>query len=55
MTTWIVLAALITLFVLAVRHGRSSDPPPLPTGYERERQLAELRALTASNTHGLLP
>ena len=55
MTAWIVLLGLVLLFSLAVRHGRSADPPPLPSGYERERQLAELRALTAANTHGLLP
>lgn len=54
MTSWIVLLALITLFALAVRHGRSSDPP-LPTGYDGERQLAELRGLVNACTSVRLP
>ena len=54
MTSWIVLLALIALFILALRWGRTAEPT-LPHGYDRERQLAELRAMTAANTHGLLP
>ena len=54
MTSWIVLLALTALFTLAVRHGRVPDPP-LPHGYDGERQLAELRALAASRTNIRLP
>ena len=54
MTAWIVLIALTVLFALALRHGRSTEPP-LPSGYDRERQLAELRALTAACTNVRLP
>jgi hypothetical protein len=54
MTSWIVLLALIALFALAVRHGRSSDPP-LPRGYDGERQIAELRGLTAACANVRLP
>jgi hypothetical protein len=54
MSAWIVLLALIALFILALRWGRTAEPT-LPHGYDRERQLAELRAMTAANTHGLLP
>jgi hypothetical protein len=54
MTSWIVLIALIALFALAVRHGRSSDPP-LPRGYDGERQIAELRGLTAACANVRLP
>jgi hypothetical protein len=55
MMSWIIFLAVVTLFVLAVRHGRPTGPE-LPQGYDRERQLAELRAMTAANTHGpLLP
>lgn len=50
MTAWIVLLAATVLFTLAVRHGRREEPPPLP-GYDGERQLAELRALTPSRSH----
>ena len=44
MTAWIVLAALVLLFTLAVRHQPHREPVP-PDGYERERQRAELWAL----------
>jgi hypothetical protein len=44
MTAWIVLSGLTALAALALRHGRPEDPP-LPQGYDGERQLAELRAL----------
>jgi hypothetical protein len=54
MTAWIVLLALTVLFTLALRHGRSSEPP-LPPGYDGERQLAELRALTGATTRARLP
>jgi hypothetical protein len=54
MTSWIVLLALVALFALAVRHGRSSDPP-LPRGYDGERQIAELRGLTAACANVRLP
>lgn len=54
MTAWIVLLALVVLFTLAVRHGSSADPP-MPPGYDGERQLAELRALVASRTNIRLP
>jgi hypothetical protein len=54
MTSWILLLALIALFALAVWHGRSADPP-LPRGYDGERQLAELRALTQARTNVRLP
>jgi hypothetical protein len=54
MTAWIVLLALAVLFALAVRHGRSNEPP-LPPGYDGERQLAELRALVNACTNIRLP
>jgi len=54
MTSWIVLLALIALFTLAVRHGRATDPP-LPRGYDGERQIAELRGITAACTNLRLP
>lgn len=44
MTAWILLLALAALFALAVRHGRPTEPP-VPSGFDGERQLAELRAL----------
>jgi hypothetical protein len=53
MTTWIVLAALVVLFALAVRRRRSEDPP-LPPGYDGERQLAELRALAIASASARL-
>jgi hypothetical protein len=49
MTAWILLTALVILFSLAVRRSRPADPP-LPPGYDGERQLAELRALSARCT-----
>jgi hypothetical protein len=54
MTAWIVLLALVALFTLAVRHGRSAEPR-VPSGYDGERQLAELRALVSSPTNVRLP
>jgi len=54
MTAWIVLAALITLFTLAVRYAPPGDPP-MPSGYDGERQLAELRALVSATTNVRLP
>ena len=54
MTAWIVLFALAALFVLAVRHGRPTEPH-LPPGYDGELQLAELRALVSACTNVRLP
>jgi hypothetical protein len=54
MTAWIVLLALVALFTLAVRYGRPTEPP-VPSGYDGERQLAELRALVSSTTNVRLP
>lgn len=54
MTAWIVLLALAVLFTLAVRHDRRSDPP-MPSGYDGERQLAELRGLVSATTNIRLP
>jgi hypothetical protein len=54
MTAWIVLLALTALFVLAVRHGRPTDPP-MPSGYDGERQIAELRGLVSATTNVRLP
>ena len=54
MTAWILLLALVALFTLAVRHGRPADPP-MPSGFDGERQLAELRALVSSTTNIRLP
>jgi hypothetical protein len=54
MTAWIVLAAVTVLFALALRRGPAKEPP-LPPGYEGERQLAELRAMIASRTTVRLP
>ena len=54
MTAWIVLLALVALFTLAVRHGRPAEPS-VPSGYDGERQLAELRALITSTTNVRLP
>ena len=54
MTSWIVLPVVVFLFALAVRHGRSTDPP-LPSGYDGERQLAELRGLVNACTNVRLP
>ena len=54
MTAWIVLLALVALFTLAVRHGRPADPP-MPSGYDGERQIAELRGLVNACTNVRLP
>ena len=54
MTAWIALFAATVLFALALRHGRAKEPP-LPPGYDGERQLAELHALTAAYTPMRLP
>ena len=54
MTSWILLLALIALFTLAVRHGRANEPP-VPPGYDGERQLAELRGLVNACTNVRLP
>ena len=54
MTAWILLFALAALFALAVRHGRTTEPP-MPSGYDGERQLAELRALVSATTNVRLP
>ena len=54
MTAWIVLLALTVAFTLAVRHGRPNEPP-LPPGYDGERQLAELRARGATYTNARKP
>ena len=50
MTAWIVLSALTALSALALRHARPKDPP-LPRGYDGERQLAELRARVVGGTY----
>jgi hypothetical protein len=54
MTAWIVLFAVTVLFALALRHGHSKEPP-IPPGYDGERQLAELHALIAAHTTPRLP
>ena len=54
MTEWIVLLALVVLYTMAVRRGRT-DIPPLPSGYDGERQLAELRGLVNACTNVRLP
>ena len=54
MTAWIALFAVTVLFALALRHGRSKEPP-LPPGYDGERQLAELHALIAARSPLRLP
>jgi hypothetical protein len=54
MTSWILLAALVALFVWVVRSHRSTDPP-LPPGYDGERQLAELRGLRQARANVRLP
>ena len=54
MTAWIALLAVTVLFILALRHGRL-DEPPLPPGYDGERQLAELRARLGASTNVRLP
>lgn len=47
MTAWITLIVVTALFALSLRRGRP-EQPPLPAGYDGERQLAELRALMAN-------
>jgi hypothetical protein len=54
MTAWILLLALAALFAVAVRHGRPAEPR-MPSGFDGERQLAELRALVSSTTNIRLP
>ena len=54
MTAWIALFTMTILFTLALRHGRPKEPP-LPPGYDGERQLVELRALAAATTKIRLP
>ena len=50
MTALIVLFAVTVLFTLALRPSHPKAPP-LPAGYDGERQLAELRALTVASPH----
>ena len=54
MAAWIDFFAVTILFTLALRHGRPKEPP-LPPGYDGERQLAELHALAAAATNTRLP
>jgi hypothetical protein len=54
MTAWITLIALTVLFALSLRHGRSEEPP-MPPGYDGERQLAELHALISACSPLRLP
>jgi hypothetical protein len=54
MTAWILLFALAALFALAVRHGRTAEPH-MPSGYDGERQIAELRGLVSATTNVRLP
>jgi hypothetical protein len=54
MTAWIALFTMTILFTLALRRGRAHEPP-LPPGYDGERQLAELHALTMADTPIRLP
>ena len=54
MTAWIALLAVTILFTMALRHGRLKEPP-LPPGYDGERQLAELHALIAARRPLQLP
>ncbi|MDT0353707.1 hypothetical protein [Pseudonocardia charpentierae] len=54
MTAWIALLAVTILFTLALRHGRPTEPP-LPPGYDGERQLAALHALTTAAPNVRLP
>ena len=46
--------AVTVLFALALRHGGSKEPP-LPPGFDGERQLAELQALTTACANLPLP
>ena len=54
MTSWIVLAALVALFTVAAWR-RGPAEPPLPPGYDGERQVAELRGLVNARTNVRLP
>jgi hypothetical protein len=54
MTAWIALFAVTVLFSMALRHGCAKEPP-LPPGYDGERQLAELHALAPAHTLTQLP
>ena len=54
MTAWIVLLALTVAFALAAR-GVHPNEPPLPPGYDGQRQLAELQALVATDTNARRP
>jgi hypothetical protein len=54
MTAWITLFAVTALFTLALRRSRPPQPP-LPPGYDGERQLAELHALTSARMTAPLP
>ena len=54
MIAWIVLLALTVAFTLAARRGRPNEPP-LPPGYDGQRQLAELQALVATDTNARRP
>jgi hypothetical protein len=54
MTAWIVLLALTVAFALAARRVHPNEPP-LPPGYDGQRQLAELRALVATDTNARRP
>ena len=52
MTAWITLFAVAVLFALALRHGQPRIPP-LPPGYERERQFAAFVTATAGGAVGI--
>jgi hypothetical protein len=54
MTAWILLLALAALFARG-RAARSPAEPRMPSGFDGERQLAELRALVSSTTNIRLP
>ncbi len=54
MTSWILLAALTALFAWVVRRSRPAEPP-LPCGYDGERQLAELRGMSQARANVRLP
>ena len=54
MTAWIALFVVTVLFALALRHGGAKEPP-MPPGYDGERQRAELHALIAAHNPVRLP
>ena len=54
MTSWILLLALAALFTVAAWR-RGPTEPPLPPGYDGERQVAELRGLVHACTNVRLP